>query len=525
MVQKGKKLRYSLFVFVIAFSMLLAGCGGGNKDSKESASSPPETSKAPATADAQASPSASGQTDASQLKPVKLIWYYLGTEDGDTEAVFAAANKIIQSKINATVEFHPMSNADFKAKMPLKVAAGEKFDLTYTADYIFTYLDNVIKGAFLPLDDLIHLYAPQTEELIADDIWDAVKVNGKKYAVPNTQVQNRQSGFLFKKELVDKYNLKDQVLAVKTMEDLTPLFEVIKKNEPGMFGIAVPPNHRKYEVRTKDDYVEQLVIGVPVAVDYNLKVVNLTEGAYKEESLNDYKIAREWAKKGYFHPDAALTKDLKNIQKEGKFFVIEDNFKPGVEADSKQKWGYDVYGVPMGQAVLSTGSISAALTAVSRTSENPERAMMLIELMNTDKELLNLLTFGIEGVDYKKTGDNSIEVIAQKPYAGKAWAMGNQFLAYTLPGQDPDVWEQTDEKNKTALPAPTIGFSFDPTPVKTEFANLTAITEKYRLILGFGTTDDYAKIYEQEIKEYQDAGLQKYMDELQKQLDAWKAAK
>jgi len=525
MVQKGKKLRYSLFVFVVAFSMLLAGCGGGNNDSKESASSAPETSKAPAASDAQASPSASGQTDASQLKPVKLIWYYLGTEDGDTEAVFAAANKIIQSKINATVEFHPMSNADFKAKMPLKAASGEKFDLTYTADYIFTYLDNVTKGAFLPLDDLIDQYAPKTKELIADDIWDAVKVNGKKYAVPNTQVQNRQSGFLFKKDIVDKYNLKDQVLAMKKMEDLTPIFEVIKKNEPGMFEIAVPPNYRKYEVTTKEDYVEQPVLKVPVGVDYDLKVINLAEGKYKEEKLNDYKLSREWAEKGFFHPDAALKEDMNAIKKEGKFFVIEDNFKPGVEADSKQKWGYDVYGVPLGQAVLSTGSISAALTAISRTSENPERAMMLIELMNTDKELLNLLTFGIEGVDYKKTGDDSIEVIAEKPYAGKAWAMGNQFLAYTLPGQDPDVWEQTAEKNKTALPSPTIGFSFDPTPVKTEIANLTAITEKYRLILTFGTSADYAKIFDQEIKEYQEAGLQKYMDELQKQLDAWKATK
>ncbi|WP_135546560.1 ABC transporter substrate-binding protein [Paenibacillus cymbidii] len=518
MARKAGKRMGMAGALIVALPLALAGCGGGSSSDGKSPAATGAASTAPTTA-----PSATAS--AQPLKPVKLTWYYLGDNTGDYQQVYDAANKIIQAKINATVDFQPMSNADFKAKMPLKVAAGEKFDLTYTADYIFTYRDNVAKGALLPLDDLIAKYAPQTKKLISDNIWAAAKVNGKIYAVPNSQVQSRQKALLFNKALVDKYNLKDKIFAVKKMADLTPILDVIKKNEPGIYPTFISPGYAGYDVPSKEQYNEQIVLRVPVGVNYDLKVVDMTQGQFKELALADYKLAREWQKAGYFHPDAALAKDLSAEQKAGKFFVHADNYKPGVEADTKNKWGFDTYAVPMSFPVLSTGSINAALTAVSRTSENPERAMMLIELMNTDKELLNLLTFGLEGVDYKKTGDNSIEVIAKPAYSGKAWAIGNQFLAYLLPGQAADVWEQTKKLNASAVPAPTIGFAFDNTKVKTEIANMTTVLDKYDKIFNFGMADDYAATFEQEIKDLNAAGMQNYIKELQSQIDAWKATK
>ena len=38
--------------------------------------------------------------------------------------------------------------------------------------------------------------------------------------------------------------------------------------------------------------------------------------------------------------------------------------------------------------------------AISIVSKNPERAMMFLNLLNTDEYLRNLLAFGIEGVHY-----------------------------------------------------------------------------------------------------------------------------
>src|SRR5690606_446709 len=113
----------------------------------------------------------------------------------------------------------------------------------------------------------------------------------------------------------------------------------------------------------------------------------------RQKQLDSFDLSREWRAKGFYHPDAGIAKDFNAEKAAGKFFVIEDVYKPGVEADMKQRYGFDVYAIPMGQAIISTRSITGTMTAISRTSKNPERAAMFLELLNTDVELYNTLVF------------------------------------------------------------------------------------------------------------------------------------
>ncbi|WP_127588047.1 ABC transporter substrate-binding protein [Paenibacillus koleovorans] len=512
-----RKWLVALPAVTLVTASVLGGCGSSDDGNKgTSASTTPSESTG-----------TSAKPAATELKPVKLIWYYLGSREGDAEQVYAKANEIIKAKINATVDFQPLSNADYRAKMPLKLAAGEKFDLAYTSDNVnlLPYRDSVSKGGFIALDELIAKYAPQMKKAIPDNIWAATIIGGKIYAVPNYQISARTPGLMFHKAIVDKYNLKDKIKAVKKMSDLTPIFELVKKAEPNMYMAMLQPSFDTLDNHEKETYVETLDANIPVVVDFNLKVHDKTQGAYLQLMLEDAKLAREWQVKGFFHPDSGLAKDVTPDQRAGKFFVTRDNAKPGVEADYKNKFGYEAYVVPMGLPVLSTASISATLTGISRTSENPERAMMLLELINTDKELYNLLVHGIEGVDYKKLGPNRVEPMPGKPYIGTAWAIGNQFNAWLLPGQEDDVWEQTKKVNSTAVPAPTIGFSFDSTNVQTEIANIISVSKKFDKTYQIGMVEDYTGLIAQYSKELQAAGLPKYIAELQKQLDAWKATK
>ena len=63
-----------------------------------------------------------------------------------------------------------------------------------------------------------------------------------------------------------------------------------------------------------------------------------------------------------------------------------------------------------------------SMLAIPRTSENPERAMMFINMMHTNKELVNLLVWGIEGVHH--------EVVQEEPKLVKA-VEGNTWTKYT----------------------------------------------------------------------------------------------
>lgn len=184
-----------------------------------------------------------------------------------------------------------------------------------------------------------------------------------------------------------------------------------------------------------------------------------------------------------------------------------------------------MYVQPMGLPVLSTGSITATVTAVSRTSENPERAMMLVNLVNTDKELYNLLVFGEEGKHYTKESDTRIKVTSG--YSGLAWAIGCQFNAYLVEGQADDVWEETQRLNGEAQMSHLLGFYFDDTKVKDPDCQ----RQRRRGLLRNGRKLWTAPIEEEKdvqaklTQAKMDAGYQAIMDELQKQLDQWKSQK
>ena len=72
--------------------------------------------------------------------------------------------------------------------------------------------------------------------------------------------------------------------------------------------------------------------------------------------------------------------------------------------------------------------------------------------------------------------------------------------------------------------SPLFGFVFDSTNVKSEVAAVDNIVSKYRAIVGCGVAEPketMAKINE----ELEAAGIQKVIDEMQKQVDVWQSSK
>lgn len=202
-----------------------------------------------------------------------------------------------------------------------------------------------------------------------------------------------------------------------------------------------------------------------------------------------------------------------------------NNFRKdlGAEADFLKSHKYEVVYFSYAKPKLGTDMVTAALTGISTSSKNPERAMMLMNLMLSDKELLNLLTYGIENVHYKKVGENRIELLeASKNYSMFAWQLGNQFLAYLLPGQEDTVWEDTIKANNEAMPSVTLGFNIDMEPVKTEAAAVGAVYKKYEAVMLTAMLKP-EEFLDKMKEEYKQAGLDALIEAVQKQLDEWRA--
>jgi putative aldouronate transport system substrate-binding protein len=494
----AKRIMGLSLAMLMAVVLVLTGCSSGNK---EGMSSPSAESSASAT-DTQADSSATPKVV--ELEPVNLIWYLRQSEPNNMESVLKKFNEMVYDKIKVNVEFRYINPGDYNDKMQLVMTSGEDYDLAFTANWANSYLNNVSRGAYVPLNELIDQY-PDLKELFRKEVWDAVSVNGKIYGVPNNQIMSNQGGFWFKKDLVDKYNI--DLSSIKSNEDLGKALQIIKDNEPGII-----PLRAGQSIMFSD--FQSAVEGIPVDPN-TLKVIDNSE-----DLLQRYKLMREFNQKGFFPADVATMKNEDALIKEGKIFSRYSRIKPGVESELMAQYGYEFVTITASDPVISAGAVMSTITAVSATSKHPDRAVMLLNLINKDKEIFNTLTVGLEGQDYKKVSENHIELI-EGGYAVANWTVGNVFNSYLLQGQADDVWEQTKKVDDLAIVDPLISFSFDRTPVESELARLSAIRTEFTPVLENGL-DDAEKMF----KEYQDkrkaSGLDKVIAEIEKQLAEFK---
>lgn len=77
--------------------------------------------------------------------------------------------------------------------------------------------------------------------------------------------------------------------------------------------------------------------------------------------------------------------------------------------------------------------------------------------------------------------------------------------------------------NDTGVPAPLLGFNFDPSKVTAEIAAVQNVKEEFWATLMTGTVDP-DKFIPQANEKFKAAGLDKIIAEAQSQIDAWKAA-
>lgn len=495
-----KRFRYA-GILTICSMLFATACSDGGTPAASGSPSP-----------SSASPAAGGNA----LPEVQLTWYYgVAQVPPDQKMIEDEVNKIVKSKINATVKLKPIDFGSYTTKLNTASAAGEEFDLVWTANWAFNYDENVKKGAFLPLDKLIDAHAPVTKKSIPTFTWDATRHQGQIYAVPSYQTVTSRYGINVIKEYADKYGL--DASKVKKYEDLEPFFEKVKKGEPGIVPFMLVGPLTKFH---------PFLYGYD---DYGVKIGDTSYKTHFMEETPEYKqfvqLIRRWFEKGYINEDASTVKQI-DSRYNGKFAAsIEYTMKPGYEAEIKAKnGGRAIIGIPLTDVTTTRTSNIATLTAISRTSKNPERAMMLLELVNTDRELFNLLSFGKEGKHYTKLNDNTVKVNPTGGYTAPNWVFGNVFNGYLIEGQAADTWEVTRKLNESAVVQPTFGFNFNDAAVKAESANVAAIRAEYEPLLFTGTVDP-AKYLPEYIEKLKKAGAEKVLAELQKQLDAWVAEK
>lgn len=523
MTRLRKVLSLALVLGLLA-SLLMTGC-----TEKETADQEGKTTK-----------ETTKETEATEeeLKPAALkVLFTSAGKQQDSDKVWAEFNKKLPEYLpNTTVEFEVVSPGEYQEKWQLAIAAGEEMDIAWTG-WMIPYVQEVMKGAYKPLDDLIDQYAPGIREELPSWVLDKARVDGKIYSIPcYGQMTASRITIKLQKELADKYLDVDEALKVfnsskyMTKEKYDVIGNYLKTlKDNGELRKGISP-HIYFDIyNTGFEKVAELVY-IDVHGKEPLKVISKYDIPDTKLMMDTY---HDWFNKGYVRQDV-IGMELSDIRKdEGKLdgYVIWESGL-GFEQDNADtlKFGYDVINVPVFDYFYLPNSQSGSSLTIAKTSQNPERAMMLMELLYTKKgsEIYNLLAWGLEGEHYNKVAEGRIETIdyatqakADSKYGLWWWAVGNTFNSWSTQAQPEGYLEFMVEANENAIASPIMGFKVDTEPIKNELAQTIAVREEYK---NMWWLPDFEDRYKEMVEKIKKAGIDKMVEEVQRQIDEWAKA-
>ncbi len=515
MKRASQSIKLLLLVFVIV--SLVVGCSNSNGNNNAAA-----TTAEPQKQDSTTATPAPEK----KLDPYKIVLVMPGAPQKDHDLVMAEINKILTEKINATLDLQYVDWGAWGEKTNLMFASSQPFDLIFSAGW-FGYTQSVGKGNFMAIDDLVNKYGKAFLETIDPEIVSAAKVDGKLYAMVANKEFAADKGITMRKETVDKYHF--DLSKIKNLEDMEPLFKTIKDNEPGMTPFMNTGGSAPSASILDYGYYDILGDG-PGELLRNgegLKVINKIEDPKYMEYA---KLMRKWYLAGYVNKDAATLQDIGKSLGTGKAFATTGSYKPGWVLENSRSQGTELVTVQLASPFTSTTDATSALIAVSRTSKDPERAMMFMNLLYSDADLLNLLINGIEGKHYVVKEGNIIDFPPGLDASTTGypvtmnWMIGNLPLTHVWANEDPNKWQSYVDYNKSAEKSRALGFTFNTEPVKNEIAAASNVEKEFKSVIVTGSVDpeEFIPKYLAKLKT---AGLDKIIAEKQKQLDEWAKTK
>ncbi len=456
-------------------------------------------------------------------EPVKLVWFmYTSSEMPiDWPEVEAVLNEYSAEKIGVTCEYKYMD----ETQVALATQTGEYFDIAFTCDWWNDYATNVAGGMFLKLDDYLDKY-PALKESIVDLAWEGVKVNGSIYAIPHMKDIGYEVFWILDTDyfLNQKGMEKDQFI---TFEGIEPYFEAYKADYPDDY----PFKMSKGGITSWENcLVDWLNMDYLVGLEWEAQGTDqetVVKSALEIPAwVNRLKTIHSWYEKGYLNPDAAVTESMPRAQ---AGVVQSGQGWFGAETVWANVIKKPIYISRYDGVYMSTSSIRGSMTAVSSTSEHPEEALKLIELMNTDPWYRETARYGIEGKHYTRNDDGTVTRtdLGSSNMGVQAYAQGHYTLGALEASPFPEVptdihqWENTMKNYETATLSAAMGFTPDLTPVETQCLAIKQIIEEYKAELFTGTSDPDEVIPEM-LSRMEEAGLREVLAELQAQLDAFK---
>ena len=548
-------MRKKLLAILLAAAMLtgLVACGNGNSTTPANTNSSAitETTENTGTEDVEDTDSQPA-IDTSE----HVVITYMTTGDKPTgdmavtlDAMLKELNAILTEKVNAELEIYYIPWTDYLSNYNLTLARMDgSVDLVVTGSDWLDSWPNAKNGAFLELsEEMLKTYAPQTWASVPAENWELCKYEGDIYLFPeDNYAQWTNHGFIYRIDWARDAGLAD---GVHSWADMTEYFRWVKENVPEL---KIPWD--------SDGAVQGTLAGGYIASNSNYVAIDgISAGAMwggnKDDLYTVYspymtetdllvafaKMMKEWDEIGVWKTDVLNNSSSTNRDDYKVGLVAADQHHTQTwtglvshtldnkiyDTDPDAETGFFYFGEESKNLVAM--SITHGAMAISAASKNPERALMVYDLLRNDAECYRLMCYGQQGISWDINEDGLR--ITPEGYNADTQNLGGMTNYWG--GRNDDLEIKSADRNRDAIDAlyeeydsikieyPYGQYVPDVDNVQSQINNISEIHMNYMKQIAYGkysgSAEDIVEEYQEALKQ---AGIDDVTAELQKQFDA-----
>lgn len=359
--------------------------------------------------------------------------------------------KMLEEKTGYKVQYDMLPQDNPAEKLNLIMSSGEPYDVVNMFSDMALYSDYAQKGALTDLTPLIDEYGPNIKKAISQQSMDALKVDGKLYAIPTAVTYEVNSSILIRTDWLEKLGLSMPT----TTDELTAVLKAFKDKDPGGNGDQNIPLTIRGDLPMLDNIVGAFgmpnqwndVDGqmVPRVLDPSYKdYINYMSGLYKDGLLDKEFVVNK----------DATAKEKFTSGKAGAVIIhwadiptVSDALKK-TNPDATFEFVSALKG-PNGEAGFSANAGFDRLTFIPKASKHPEDAIKWINA-SLDPDTFKDLAIGEEGKHYTYENGAYLPIL---PIFTDERNLANNYMSGSDEANYPLYWQARVRKDPVMFAA------------------------------------------------------------------------
>lgn len=482
-----------------------------------------------------------------------ITWYANNGVCTDNDMVMEYLSKYILEAINVDVTINNMSDADYKEKVPVMLNAGQEMDMIIcNASFNNAIADMVKINALQPVTQYKDTLLADAVAVLPDNIWKDATYRGEIWGVPLYKNRVRNYDLLYNKNLAEQLGVGDMMADLQWdfMPDLMEKLYAVKDamDEQGFYAPYVTTLYTPDSALRSFAAVDTLLgdntkkgycaINIDGEVGCASQPHGTVYNVYATEEFRDWcHLAYQWVQDCMIPEDDTKNIDPDNaLRTNGELFCWGSSGLTSIDPYSFSN-EYETVLIRSTKAI-GLSNASNGVYCVPASSKNPEAAVKLMNLTNSDPYLATCMRYGIEGTHWKYDTDGQVTLefegsrnadASNRGYYywyGVFW--GNLFIV--SPAKQSAAATFVDDLYALNEIGSTVskyyGFIFDIADVVDNVASIDNVVAQYLSQCGNGRLSSIEEI-DATIETFNSAlaanGLDKVLAAAQTQLDAYAA--